>query len=299
MEPIQQIDNPNLRPIIGNNPISIPNTNVNRISGPSAISTIDRPNVRSIEAPVVRGLEVPIIDAPNTAIKYPVINVPTQAEFDAAVKAEREKQISTTEKNKEDKEEKTRGLPDSKPPELPAAVQQLTQTPVTTPVVEVPADKPQPTFTVLGADINLPDPSLVATAGAVAVVTTAATIVSTTVLNALKNAAEPIIKEATKNKFKIKIKHVKPVLHYVLAEEGHINIFEYSADGTRLVEQIDNVEQYIRDQVEINALYEIDNKIIIDDVIADKFTKEGKERFKPLFAPAKKIAKKLSARLSF
>ncbi len=140
---------------------------------------------------------------------------------------------------------------------------------------------------------------LVATAGAVAVVTTAATIASTTVLNALKNAAEPIIKEATKNKFKIKIKQVKPVLHYVLAEGGHVDVFEYSAEGTRLIEQVTNVEQYIRDQVEINALYEIDNKIIIDDVIKDKFTKEGKERFKPLFAPAKKIAKKLSARLSF
>ena len=42
-----------------------------------------------------------------------------------------------------------------------------------------------------------------------------------------------------------------------------------------------------------------DNKIIIDDVIADKFTKEGQQRFKPLFSPAKKIAKKLAARLSF
>ncbi len=115
----------------------------------------------------------------------------------------------------------------------------------------------------------------------------------------MKNAAEPIIKEATKNKFKIKIKQVKPVLHYVLAEGGHVDVFEYSAEGTRLIEQVTNVEQYIRDQVEINALYEIDNKIIIDDVIKDKFTKEGKERFKPLFAPAKKIAKKLSARLSF
>ena len=124
-------------------------------------------------------------------------------------------------------------------------------------------------------------------------------MVSSVALNALKNAAEPLIKEAAKNKFKIKLKQVKPVLHYVLAEEGHIDIFEYSANGTRLVEQIDNVEQYIRDQVEINALYEIDNKIIIDDVITEKFTKEGQKRFKPLFAPAKKIAKKLSARLSF
>ena len=62
MDPIQTIDNPNLRPIIGNNPINIPSANINRISGPSVISTIDRPNVRGVEAPVVRGLEVPIVD---------------------------------------------------------------------------------------------------------------------------------------------------------------------------------------------------------------------------------------------
>ena len=105
MEPIQPIDNPNLRQIIGNNPINIPNTNINRISGPSVISTIDRPNVRSVETPVVRGLEVPVVDVPNTTIKYPVINVPTQAEFDAAVKAEREKQAA-------EQQEKTRGYRD-------------------------------------------------------------------------------------------------------------------------------------------------------------------------------------------
>ncbi len=109
MEPIQLIDNPNLRPIIGNNPISVPNANINRISGPSIISTIDRPNVRSVEQPVVRGLEIPVVDVPNTTIKYPVINVPTQAEFDAAVNAERQKQEA-------EKQEKTRGLPDTTPP---------------------------------------------------------------------------------------------------------------------------------------------------------------------------------------
>jgi len=124
-------------------------------------------------------------------------------------------------------------------------------------------------------------------------------MIATQVLNLVKNAAEPVIREATKNKFKIKIKQTKPVLHYVMAEEGHIDIFEYSAEGTRLVAQTDNVEQYIRDQVETNAYYEMDNKIIIDDVMSDKFTKEGRERFKSLFTPPKKIAKKLSARLSF
>jgi len=122
---------------------------------------------------------------------------------------------------------------------------------------------------------------------------------SSAVLNILKNAAEPFIKEATKNKFKIKIKQVKPVLHYVMAEAGHIDIFEYSAEGTRLVAQTDNVEQYIRDEIEKNTLYEIENKVIIDEPVKDKFTKEGQERFKSLYAAPKKIAKKLSARLSF
>jgi hypothetical protein len=287
MEPIQQINNANGIANIKNNTNQIPKVGIN---GPSVISTIEPPVLHSVEVPVVRGMALPVFEMPDTSIKYPIINVPTQAEFDAAVKAEKEKE-------QQDKGEKSRGLPDTSPPQLP----QVAQTPPPeVPIAEIPADKPTtPTFTVGGIDINLPDPSLVATAGAVAVVTTAATIASTTVLNALKNAAEPIIKEATKNKFKIKIKQVKPVLHYVLAEEGHIDIFEYSAEGTRLVEQVTNVEQYIRDQVEINTLYEIDNKIIIDDVIKDKFTKEGQKRFKSLFAPAKKIAKKLAARLSF
>ena len=280
------IDNPNLIPIVGNNPIKVQKID---IGGPSVIPTIDPPVLRSMEVPVVRGLALPVFEMPDTSIKYPVINVPTQEEFNAAVNAEREKQA-------QEKAERSRGLPDSTPPpQLP----QATQTPPTqapTPVIEVP-DKPS--LQVAGLNIDLPDPSLVATAGSVAVVTTAATMAATTVFNALKNAAEPLIKEATKKKFKLKIKQVKPVLHYVLAEEGHIDIFEYSATGTRLVEKIDNVEQYIRDQVEINALYEIENKVIIDDVIMDKFTKEGQKRFKSLFAPAKKIAKKLSAKLSF
>ena len=271
-------------------PIKIQNTDI-RIGGPSIIPAIDPPIAKNVEVPIVRGLVLPIVQMPDPSFRYPTVNVPTQQEFDAAVNAEKQKQV-------QEEADKTRRLPDSKTPP-PPVVAPKTEQPIT-PSIEVPTQsKTTPTFTINGIDINLPDPSLVATAGAVAVVTTAATIASTTVLNALKNAAEPLIKEATKNKFKIKIKQVKPVLHYVLAEEGHIDVFEYSSEGTRLIEQVNNVEQYIRDQVEINALYEIDNKIIIDDVITEKFTKEGQKRFKPLFAPAKKIAKKLSARLSF
>ena len=58
--------------------------------------------------PVTQGLALPVFEAPNPGIKYPVINVPTQEEFDAAVKAEKEKE-------KPQEKEKTRGLPDAKP----------------------------------------------------------------------------------------------------------------------------------------------------------------------------------------
>ena len=241
-----------------------------------------------MQVPVSRGLVLPVFDNPDTSIKYPVINVPTQEEFDAAVKADREKE-------QQQQQDKTRGLPDSRP-ELPPQIQALTQTPPVT-KAEIPADKPS--ISIAGVNIDLPDPSLVATAGAVAVVTTAATMVSSIGLNVVKNAAEPLIREAVKNKFKIKIKQVKPVLHYVMTDAGTVDIFQYSAEGTKLIGSTDNVEQYIRDQVETNAFYETENKIIIDDVVGDKFTKEGQKRFKSLFAPAKKIAKKLSARLSF
>ena len=241
-----------------------------------------------MQVPVSRGLALPVFDNPDTSIKYPVIYVPTQEEFDAAVKAEKEKE-------QQQQQDKTRGLPDARP-ELPPQIQALTQTPPVT-KAEIPADKPS--ISIAGVNIDLPDPSLVATAGAVAVVTTAATMVSSIGLNVVKNAAEPLIREAVKNKFKIKIKQVKPVLHYVMTDAGTVDIFQYSAEGTKLIGSTDNVEQYIRDQVETNAFYETENKIIIDDVVGDKFTKEGQKRFKSLFAPAKKIAKKLSARLSF
>ena len=51
--------------------------------------------------PVTQGLALPIVNMPNPAVNYPVISVPTQEEFDAAVKAEREKE-------KRQEKEKTR-----------------------------------------------------------------------------------------------------------------------------------------------------------------------------------------------
>ena len=63
-----------------------------RIDGPRIIPTIEPPITHKTEVPVVRGLELPVILMPDPSFKYPTIDVPTQEEFDAAVRADREKQ---------------------------------------------------------------------------------------------------------------------------------------------------------------------------------------------------------------
>lgn len=272
------------------------------VDGPSVISTIDPPVTKTSSPSVIRSLEAPVFRFQDPSFKYPVISLPLQPTIDAVTKKTEEKK----KQEKEEEEEKSRKLSDTTPPpQLPRVFQTppipavpMAVSKETTPIVEVPVTN-NPTFEIAGVKVDLPDPSLVATAGSVAVVTTAATMISGIALNALKNAVEPMIREATKNKFKIKLKQVKPVLHYVLTEENRIDIFQYSVDGTKLIDTTDSVENYIRAQVETNAFYETENVIIIDDVISNKFTKEGQKRFKSFFAPAKKIAKKLSARLSF
>ena len=63
-----------------------------KISPPPIIPTIDPPVTRRAERSVIPEIDMPIINMPDTTIKYPVIDVPTQEEFDAAVRAEQKKQ---------------------------------------------------------------------------------------------------------------------------------------------------------------------------------------------------------------
>ena len=55
------------------------------------LTTVERLPVQRFDLPVTQGLTLPIFQAPDPSVKYPVINVPTQEEFDAAVKAEQKK----------------------------------------------------------------------------------------------------------------------------------------------------------------------------------------------------------------
>ena len=243
-----------------------------RIEVPSpVIRTIPRPQIRSAPPPVVRGLEVPVVDVPSPVIDYPTIDVPTEEEF--------RQQMSPQQETTQEEPEDTRDLP--------------TTPPVTTP------PPPQPTITIGGIEAPLPEPAPLITAGATAMVTTAVTLTATILIGRMKDSLlEPMMKRLSSRKKKIKIKQIKPVLHYVLDDDGGVDIYQYSQKGTKLIHTTQDVERYIRDQVELDSLYEYDNKIIIDDVIKDKFTKEGAKRFKSLFAPAKSIAKKLGCKFS-
>ena len=225
--------------------------------------------------PVVSGIAVPIVDMPGVVIDYPTIDAPTRETFEA--------DLSPQQETPQEEPQEARQLP---PPAPPADV-------VEDLVVEV-----------AGVEVTLPPVNVIATTGATAVIATSASLVAAVAVKQLVATAEPLIKNAfskaaQSKKLKIKAKIVKPVLHYVLTDSGNIDIFEYSKNGTKIVDSTNAVEMYVRDKFDENSLYDIQNKVIIDEAIKDKFTKEGKERFKKLFVPPAKIAKNLAAKFSF
>ena len=235
----------------------------------NVITDLSPPVTDGIPPPVVSGLEVPVLDVPNPVIEYPTLDVPTRENFEG--------QMSPQEESQEEEPTDSRVMPPPKPPGV---------------VVDV-----------AGVPVTLPPVDVIATTGATAVVATSASLAAAVMVKQLTKAADPIIKnmieKAKPKKFKVKAKIVKPVLHFVLTDTGTIDIFQYSKEGTKIVDSTDSVEMYLRDQFDKNSLYDIQNKVIIDDVIKDKFTKEGKERFKKLFVPPAKIAKNLAAKFSF
>jgi len=173
----------------------IPNINANKIGkvgvdGPSIIPTIDPPVVYAAPPPVSRGLTLPVFTAPDTSIKYPVINVPTQEEFDAAVAAEKKQQ-------QEEKEEKSRGLPDTTPvPQLPPAVQipqdnrvisddPLVNTNLGVPVIEVP---------IVG-QVPIPPKEQVILAGTTATASVAAALIGKSLVEWMVGKMKPIVQQ--------------------------------------------------------------------------------------------------------
>lgn len=173
--------------------IEIRSTNI-RIQGPNIIPTIDTPTLRGAEVPVVRGMELPVINMPSSAFKYPTVNVPTQEEFDAAVRAEQKKQ-------QEEKEEKSRGLPDAKPvlPQVQVAPlinqekkteEENNTTPTSNtnlgvPVIEVP----------LVGQVPVPPKEQVILAGTTATASVAAALIGKSLVEWMVKKMKPIIEQ--------------------------------------------------------------------------------------------------------
>ena len=175
-------------PNIGANGIS----NINNLGGPSIIPTINPPVVQQTPQALIRSLEVPIVRYTDTSIKYPTLSVPTQEEFDEAVRAEKKAQ-------EDEKAEKSRGLPDA-PVVLPPRV--LVPTPpadevknVETPPVEfTKPDTGIPIIEVpLLGPVPVPPKEQVILAGTTATASVAAALIGKSLVEWMVAKMRPII----------------------------------------------------------------------------------------------------------
>ena len=160
-----------------------------RSEPPPIIPTIEPPVTRKTERSVIPQVDMPIINMPDTTIKYPVIDVPTQEEFDAAVRAEQKKK-------EEEKEEKSRGLPDTTPiiPQVQVP-QESTQdkiiketnqsTNLGVPVIEVP---------IIG-EVPVPPKEQVILAGTTATASVAAALVGKSLVEWMVGKMKPIVQQ--------------------------------------------------------------------------------------------------------
>ena len=161
-----------------------------RSEPPPIIPTIEPPVTRRAERSVIPEIDMPIIHMPDTTIKYPVIDVPTQEEFDAAVRAEQKKQ-------QEEKEEKTRGLPDTQPvlPQVQVPQESVqdkiiketntSNTNLGVPVIEVP---------IVG-EVPIPPKEQVILAGTTATASVAAALVGKSLVEWMVNKMKPIVQQ--------------------------------------------------------------------------------------------------------
>ena len=167
--------------------------NINNLGGPSIIPTINPPVVQQAPQALIRSLEVPIVRYTDTSIKYPVLRVPTQEEFDEAVRAEKKAQ-------EDEKQEKSRGLPDT--PVIPPQV--LVPTPPTdevknvqTPPVELPKSNlgvPVIEVPIIG-EVPIPPKEQVILAGTTATASVAAALIGKSLVEWMVKRLQPIINQ--------------------------------------------------------------------------------------------------------
>jgi hypothetical protein len=240
-------------------------------------SVVDRPDLPQLVIPK------PVVDVPRPTLEYPTIFVPPSIGSPTPQRP--------AEPSKE-KPDANRNLPPSPPP-IPSVP------PPPPPVPVIPIEQPTTgtVISVVGHDIKIPGVQEVAQASVTAIVGTSVTLATALVFNQARRVVGEAASKAVREKFKIKLRSVKPVIH-MICESGEITVLEYSSEGVRtLATRITNPEQFLRDTVESDELYEADHKIVIDEPIRDMFSREGAKRFN-YFAPSKKMARRLSARIA-
>ena len=183
------------------NPIANKQINANGIpqiginNGPRIIPTIDPPVIRDAQQSVIRSLSPPVFSNPDGSLQYPTLRVPTQAEFDEAVRAEKKAQ-------EDEKAEKSRGLPDT--PVIPPIPQVLVPTPPTDEVknVETPPvefTKPDTGIPIIEVPllgpVPVPPKEQVILAGTTATASVAAALVGKSLVEWMVKKMKPIVQQ--------------------------------------------------------------------------------------------------------
>jgi hypothetical protein len=192
---MNEIPNINANPIanLQINANGVPQIGIN--NSPSIIPTINPPVVQQAPQALIRSLEVPIIRYTDTSIKYPTLRVPTQEEFDEAVRAEKKVQ-------EDEKAEKSRGLPDT--PVIPPIPQVLVPTPPTDEVknVETPPvefTKPDTGIPIIEVPllgpVPVPPKEQVILAGTTATASVAAALIGKSLVEWMVKKMKPIIQQ--------------------------------------------------------------------------------------------------------
>jgi hypothetical protein len=188
-------------------------------NGPSIIPTISPPVIQQTQQSVITNLEVPIFRFTDPSFKYPTLRVPTQAEFDEAVRAEKQAQ-------EDEKAEKSRGLPNT--PVIPP----IPQVVVPPPAQEVPNVQTPPVETgipiievpILGP-IPVPPKEQVILAGTTATASVAAALVGKSVVEWLVAKMKPIVKQIFVRGKKLLNRDLTPYeLQIFFAFEKEINL---------------------------------------------------------------------------
>jgi hypothetical protein len=263
------------------------------------------PVTQVLPPPIVNSLQPPVVNFGLPNIVYP--QLPPMAPPPSSVSPPPSSSpppppkptVPKQKKEEEKTEEKAQPAPLPTLPTPPKVTVPVPAKPLV-PTKEIrPTEMEAVRIEIAGKEVSLPTPQQAVQASATAVVGTSVTLATAMVFKQVRKVVGEAAAKLKRNKFKVKLRQVKPVLHFVDNGDGGVEVIEYSGESVKvLASDVKSPEQFLRDTVEADELFELDHRIVIDDHLKEKFSKEGAKRFN-YFAPSKKIARRLVARFIF